>query len=107
MARAVALLSGGLDSGVALALWLHQGHTVSSCCFADYGQRAAHEERRASSRLAQRLGLAWREVPLPWLREAALTSGSALVPGGGSLPMLTLADPGDVASARSGDLARW
>ena len=101
MPSAVALLSGGLDSGVALALWIAGGDTVPLCLFADYGQRALIRERSASSALARRFGLAWREVRLPWLHDAALSAGSALVPGGGDIPQRSLAAPGDPASARA------
>lgn len=101
MATAVALLSGGLDSGAALALWIAGGHRVLECLYADYGQRAADAERRASRALAARYGLPWSEIALPWLREAALRSGSALVPGGRGLPQRSATAPGDDASARA------
>jgi 7-cyano-7-deazaguanine synthase len=97
---AVALLSGGLDSGVALAAWLGDGGRVALCLCADYGQRAAAREARASERLAGRFGLPWRRLELPWLADASRVAGSALVDGAGAdLPARTEAAPGDAASA--------
>ena len=62
--QAVVLLSGGLDSGTALAMWLERGGAVERCLCADYGQRAAREP------LARRFGLRWQHIELPWLGEA-------------------------------------
>ena len=70
-ATGVALLSGGLDSGVAAAAFVAGGgRLLASLCF-DYGQRAA----------------------------CAAAAGSALLPGCGDLPQGTAAHPGDAASA--------
>ena len=79
MSSAVALLSGGLDSTVAVALWLERGNALSLCLTADYGQRSAAKELMTARALAERFGAPWSAVPLPWLGEAAAVSGSALV----------------------------
>ncbi|MBK8978903.1 MAG: 7-cyano-7-deazaguanine synthase [Planctomycetes bacterium] len=98
--RAVALLSGGLDSGVAMAMWIAGGGEVALALCADYGQRAARREADASRRLAARFGVRWRALPLPWLGDAARAAGSALHAGTGvELPQRTESDPGDHASA--------
>lgn len=98
--RAVALLSGGLDSGAAAAMWCADGGEVSVALCADYGQLAARRERAASARIAERLGAAWRGVELPWLGAVARAHGSALVAGAGVLPPARdESDPGDAASA--------
>lgn len=95
---AIALLSGGLDSGVSLGLWLAQPDCrVSLCLSFDYGQRSAAEESRAARLLAERYEVEWRLIELPWLAEAAQQSGSALLTG--ALPAGTEADPGDADSA--------
>lgn len=99
MSSAVVLLSGGLDSGTALAMWRDEGKEVALCLTADYGQRGAARERAAARALAERFGLAWQVLELPWLGEAAARTGSALMPGGGELPRPVAPAPGDDASA--------
>lgn len=96
---AVALLSGGLDSGVALASWLDRGGRCALALTADYGQRAAAAELRASERLASRLRVPWRSIDLSWLAEPGRQAGSALLDRARALPHGTLASPGDAASA--------
>ena len=96
---AVALLSGGLDSSVATALWLEGGGRVVLALTFDYGQRAAAAEAGAARALAARLGVPWRTVALPWLAEAAAEAGSALVAREEALPAGSLDRPGDEASA--------
>ncbi|MFN9754942.1 MAG: 7-cyano-7-deazaguanine synthase [Planctomycetota bacterium] len=98
-ATGVALLSGGLDSGVAAAAFVDGGgRLLASLCF-DYGQRAAARERAAAAALARRLGGAFHVIALPGLAACAATAGSALLAGGGDLPHGTAARPGDPASA--------
>ncbi|MCA8958664.1 MAG: 7-cyano-7-deazaguanine synthase, partial [Planctomycetes bacterium] len=78
--RAVVLLSGGLDSGVALAMWLARPeHTVVLALTADYGQQSAAAEQRAARRLAERFGVPWRALELPWLGDAAAQADCALL----------------------------
>jgi 7-cyano-7-deazaguanine synthase len=93
------LLSGGLDSGTALALWTGGGDRVALCLAADYRQRSAALERRAARELAHRFGVPWLRGYLPWLGEAAAAAGSALVSRGPELPRRSAAAPGDAASA--------
>lgn len=98
--RAVALLSGGLDSGVAVADWMARGHEISVCLCADYGQRAFAREAAASRALAERFGLPWRQVDLPWLGDASRVAGAAQVQGSASpVPERSESDPGDEESA--------
>jgi 7-cyano-7-deazaguanine synthase len=98
---AVALLSGGLDSGVAAAVFRAAGGELAQCLTFDYGQRAAVREQERASRLAARLGVPWRAITLPWLQEFAVLAGSALLPGTGALPRGTRQVPGDAGSAKA------
>jgi 7-cyano-7-deazaguanine synthase len=68
--RAVALVSGGLDSVVSLA----KAATVMDVrllLFFDYGQRALDRERNAVLGVANYYRFPYREVELPWLRDLA------------------------------------
>ncbi|MEB3206306.1 MAG: 7-cyano-7-deazaguanine synthase QueC [Vampirovibrionales bacterium] len=68
MARAVVVLSGGLDSTVAMAEILnHLPASVALAITFDYGQRAALREIDAASAIAKHYGIAHRVVSLPWL----------------------------------------
>ncbi len=98
-AAAVALLSGGLDSVVAVASWLASGGEIACCLTFDYGQRARERERAAAERFAAARGIPWRGVALPWLAELARNSGSALVATECALPPGTEQEPGDAVSA--------
>lgn len=98
---AIALLSGGLDSVVAAALWIDGGGAIARCLTFDYGQRAFRREREASQRFAAARGLDWECVALPWLASVSRAAGSALVDVGSQLPEGTLAAPGDEASAQA------
>ncbi|MBX3462472.1 MAG: 7-cyano-7-deazaguanine synthase QueC [Planctomycetes bacterium] len=98
--RGIALLSGGLDSGVAAAWFQRQaGHRLAACLYFDYGQRAARREQEAARRLASRLASPLLQIELPWLGTLARQAGSRLVPGTGPLPEGTAAVPGDATSA--------
>ena len=98
---AVCLLSGGLDSVVAAALWLEAGHEIALCLTFTYQQRASARECEAAERFARSRGLPWRAIPLDWLGELAARSGSALTAAGGDLPRASVAAPGDAESAKA------
>lgn len=77
---AVVLLSGGLDSTVALADTLSRRPVPIVLTF-DYGQRAAKKEIEASRAICDHYHLPHRVIQLPWLSELlpeALTSLQAL-----------------------------
>jgi 7-cyano-7-deazaguanine synthase len=61
--RTLVLLSGGIDSAVALALARSKGAPLASL-FIDYGQRPAVAEARASSSISAYYGAAHRELKL-------------------------------------------
>lgn len=98
---AVCLLSGGLDSVVAAALWLEAGHHIALCLTFDYQQRAYARECAAAERFARARGLEWRSIRLDWLGRLATYSGSALTAAGGDLPSATVEAPGDADSAQA------
>jgi len=64
--KGLALLSGGLDSTVALAMGYREYDPVKALFF-DYGQIAAENERKASSEIASRFGMEFEIIELPWL----------------------------------------
>ena len=80
--KAVAVLSGGLDSTVSLAAAARKLEVVLALTF-DYGQRAATREREASAKIAKRYRIPHRVIALPWL--AGIT-GTALVDRKARLP---------------------
>ena len=64
----VALLSGGLDSLVALAARARSAR-AALCLTFDYGQPAASRELEAARRIAAHYSAEHRVVELPWYRE--------------------------------------
>ena len=90
----VALLSGGLDSAVALAMVAAEetaggGTGVSLALTFDYGQRAAQREIAAARSMCAALDIPHEVVALPWLRHLA---PRAVVDPTSRLPTLTEAD---------------
>ena len=92
-ARAVVLLSGGLDSAVALK-WAIDHHQVALALTFDYGQRSALREMKAAQAMARRYGIEHQLLALDWLAEATHT---ALVDTAQELP-----HPGDLEDPRGG-----
>ena len=85
-ADAVCLLSGGLDSTVALAMAVSrsaQDGRVVLALTIDYGQRAARREIERAGRIAAHLGVTHEVVDLPFFAE--LPAG-ALLDEGAELP---------------------
>ena len=77
---AIVLLSGGLDSTVALAETLTRQSVACALTF-DYGQRAAKKELQATRAIADHYRIPHRFIALPWLAELlpqALTPLSVL-----------------------------
>lgn len=82
---AVALLSGGLDSCVALAEAVREHGSTVAVLHAGYGQRTAAREHRAAHEIADHYNLALRrDLDLTWLAEmggSSLTDASQPIPG--------------------------
>ncbi len=91
---ALVLLSGGLDSTVALAMAASRGPRPVAALFVDYGQHAARREASAARRIASRYGCAFLRVALPWI---ARESSSRLVAGKGAPPSWRRSRLGDPA----------
>jgi len=101
--KAVALLSGGLDSVVATAAAARSGEVVLALTF-DYGQRSRRREAAAARSVARALGVKWKLVALPWLAE--------LVPetmrrAGKRLPRPREAELDDTGRAKKAARAVW
>ncbi len=80
--RAIALLSGGLDSVV--SAWLARAHHDVICAVTcDYGQRAAVRENESAAFFCTQWDIPHRMIALPWLGDCTHTS---LVNRGAALP---------------------
>ena len=71
---ALALLSGGLDSTVACALYRADRGELALGLVVDYGQRAAGPELRAAQAVGEALGFPVRSTRLPLLEEVTRTA---------------------------------
>lgn len=80
--KAIALLSGGLDSIVATRIAIEMTDVVAALTF-DYGQRAYAREGEIAERACEEWGIEFRSIELPWLAE---WTDTALVDRGESLP---------------------
>lgn len=103
--RAIALLSGGLDSVVATwAAHAQQNVEIAAVITCDYGQRAAKSEIHAASRVADRLNTPRHVVKLPWLGELG---GSALTDTSVKVPVMATETLDDYAIASETASAVW
>jgi len=66
--KAIALLSGGLDSTVSMLLAQQENEIVLALTL-DYGQRAAQREIFASRDICQRFGIPHKIIELPFMSE--------------------------------------
>ncbi len=69
MKTAICVLSGGLDSSVAMMIALAEGYTIPLAITFDYGQRAAPAEIRQSKALCDHFKVPHRTLSLPWFSE--------------------------------------
>jgi len=88
MKRAVALLSGGLDSTVALAMARRTFEIILALNF-DYSQRAAKKEDELSRAISDYYHINYKSIKLKWLGEITLTS---LVRKEKKLPHISIGD---------------
>ncbi|MBY0370336.1 7-cyano-7-deazaguanine synthase QueC [bacterium] len=103
--RAVVLLSGGLDSSVAMALALRDGVKICRAITYDYGQRAATREIQTAERICYHYKVLHSVVPLPWFRE--LWSGGALLTESAAIPHPSFSDLTDKAQSLESARKVW
>lgn len=95
---AVALVSGGLDSAVAVAL-SRVDFRLERGLFFHYGQHAAREEFRAAGRIADHYGIPLERIELLWMERF---SRSALIRGRGEPPDAERHDAGSTGEHDAG-----
>lgn len=105
MKRAVAVLSAGLDSSVALALAREQGWTVALALTFDYGQRAAEREVTQAHAIAAHFNIPHRTLHLPWFRE--FSHGGSLIRRAAPLPYPERRDLSDPEYGKNSAKAVW
>ena len=86
--KAIALLSGGLDSVVATRMAMDSMEVACALTF-DYGQRAFPRESETAERICEAWGIEFRSIELPWL---AGWTDTALVDRRKELPAVTADD---------------
>ena len=101
--RALALISGGLDSVVAAWAARDEFGIVAALTF-DYGQRAASREVEAARRVAAKLECRHIVVGLPWLGELGQ---SALTESGVDMPAPAPGELDDADLAKASAEAVW
>ncbi len=101
--RYIAVLSGGLDSAVALAMTIPGNEIVLALTFL-YGQRAARREQQAAALLCRHYGIGHLVLELPFL---AAVTGTALVNTSRELPSPDPADLDDPAKSQETAAAVW
>jgi 7-cyano-7-deazaguanine synthase len=105
MKRAVALLSSGLDSSVALAMALDQGWEIALALTFDYGQRAAEREIAQAAALASHFKVAHRVLRLAWFRDFG--HGGSLIRRSEPLPHPKPSELSDLEYGKTSAKAVW
>ncbi len=100
--KSIVLLSGGLDSSVALAQALRETDVVLCLTF-DYGQKSAAKEKKAAAALAANYKINHRVLELSFLKEITT---SALV-GEEGIPEPRLSDLNDPAKSGASAALVW
>ncbi len=105
MKRAVAILSAGLDSSLALAMALEKGWSVPLALTFDYGQRAAERETTQALAIARHFNIHHRVLHLPWFREFG--HGGSLLKRNTPLPYPEHSDLSDPDYGKSSAKQVW
>ncbi|MBK8190387.1 MAG: 7-cyano-7-deazaguanine synthase QueC [Vampirovibrionales bacterium] len=98
--RRVVLLSGGLDSVVALAI-AHAEGDVALALTIDYGQRAREAEKLAAQAIAAHFNVRWEWVALPWFHQLLPPQMARQVYGESAAGPVTPRDPAIPDSTRA------
>ena len=101
--NAVALLSSGLDSSLALNAAIRQGITVELALTFNYGQRAANAEIEHSKAITEHFSIPHQVVELPWVKQ--FTSG--LTQSEGKVPSPNPQDLDDLKASQASAKAVW
>ena len=101
--KAIIILSGGLDSTVALYL-AKEKYELNLALTFDYGQRSAKKEYEAAKKFCEILQLPHRLIELPWLKEITQT---ALVNSSEVLPQLQSNELDNMTVALKSASAVW
>lgn len=103
--RAVALLSSGLDSSLAVALALEEGWAIDLAVTFDYGQRAAERELNRASQIAAHFGIPHKTIHLPWFRDFG--HGGSLLRRNSALPYPETDELSDLEYGKKSAKAVW
>lgn len=101
--KAIAVISGGLDSFVALAAALREFNVILGITY-DYGQHAAKQEIEAASAICRHYAIEHREISLPFWKNLP---DVALVSSERSIPEVEIADLHDITRAQPIDRSLW
>ena len=104
MARAIVLLSSGLDSTVNL-YHFHRRGEVALALTMDYGQKSASKEVEHSARLCQKLSVAHEVVGLEFFK--AFKTSSLLASSSQSLPQMKASGLEDPEATQGSAQAVW
>jgi 7-cyano-7-deazaguanine synthase len=102
---AIALLSGGLDSTVSVAMALDKGIKIPLALTFDYGQKSAPAEIRSGRKLCALWKIPHRIIKLDWFKDIA--KGSALINPSKQIPQLKESDLNNPAKLKRTAQAVW
>ncbi len=103
--QAIACLSGGLDSSVAMAMAISTGWSVLRAVTFNYGQRAHDREKTAAQKISAHYGVPHQVIPLPWFTE--MNKGGGLLNPHKELPHPKSSDLSEAKFSQNSAKAVW
>lgn len=103
MGKAVVLLSGGLDSAVALGMVANE-YEVARCLFFDYGQKAVQQEYKAAKGFCTHYKVPLEKITFDWLKTI---SSSALQDEQAQIPQFDTSKFSDLEYQHKTAMAVW